>query len=30
VEKTFLDQLSRADELLLLQHLAEAKQRKPN
>ncbi len=29
-EKTFLDQLSRADELLLLQHLAEAKQRKPN
>jgi len=29
-ESTFLDQLSRADELLLLQHLAEAKQRKPN
>jgi hypothetical protein len=27
---TFLDQLSRADELVLLQHLAEAKQRKPN
>ena len=30
VETNFLDQLSRADELLLLQHLAEAKQRKPN
>lgn len=30
VEKTFLDQLSRADELMLLHHLAEAKQRKPN
>ena len=29
-ESTFLDHLSRADELLLLQHLAEAKQRKPN
>lgn len=29
-QKTFLDHLSRADELLLLQHLAEAKQRKPN
>jgi len=29
-ESTFLDQLSRADELVLLQHLAEAKQRKPN
>jgi len=29
-ESNFLDQLSRADELLLLQHLAEAKQRKPN
>ena len=28
--KTFLDQLSRADELMLLQHLAEAKRRKPN
>jgi len=30
VESKFLDQLSRADELLLLQHLAESKQRKPN
>lgn len=29
-EKSFLDQLSRADELMLLQHLSEAKQRKPN
>jgi len=29
-QKTFLDQLSRADELMLLQHLAEAKRRKPN
>ena len=29
-EGNFLDQLSRADELLLLHHLAEAKQRKPN
>ena len=29
-ESNFLDQLSRADELVLLQHLAEAKQRKPN
>ena len=29
-EKSFLDQLSRADELVLLQHLAESKQRKPN
>ena len=28
--QSFLDQLSRADELMLLQHLAEAKQRKPN
>ena len=27
---SFLDQLSRADELVLLQHLAQAKQRKPN
>ena len=26
----FLERLTRADELLLLQHLAEAKQRKPN
>jgi hypothetical protein len=26
----FLDQLSRSDEIMLLQHLAEAKQRKPN
>ena len=30
VEKTFLDQLSRADEAMLLQYLADAKQRKPN
>jgi hypothetical protein len=30
VQSSFLDRLSRADELLLLQHLAEAKQRKPN
>ena len=29
-EKSFLDQLSRADELMLLHHLSEAKQRKPN
>ena len=27
---SFLDQLSRADELVLMQHLAEAKRRKPN
>ncbi len=30
LEKSFLDQLSRADELLLLHHLTEAKRRKPN
>ena len=30
VESSFLDQLSRADELLLLHHMAQAKQRKPN
>lgn len=30
VESSFLDQLSRADELMLLHHLAEAKLRKPN
>jgi hypothetical protein len=29
-ENSFLDQLSRADEIMLLQHLAEAKRRKPN
>lgn len=29
-ETDFLDKLSRSDELMLLQHLAEAKQRKPN
>jgi len=29
-EGTFLDHLSRADELMLLYHLAEAKRRKPN
>jgi hypothetical protein len=28
--RAFLDQLSRADELMLLHHLAEAKRRKPN
>jgi hypothetical protein len=27
---SFLDQLSRADELVLLHHMAQAKQRKPN
>jgi hypothetical protein len=30
VQNSFLDQLSRADELVLLHHLAQAKQRKPN
>jgi len=30
VEGTFLDQLSRADEVLLLHHLAESKRRKTN
>lgn len=30
VESNFLDQLSRADELMLLHHLAESKRRKPN
>jgi len=30
VESQFLDQLSRADELVLLHHMAQAKQRKPN
>ncbi len=30
VGKSFLDGLSRADELILLQHMAQAKQRKPN
>jgi len=30
LESSFLDQLSRADEIMLLHHLAEAKQRKPN
>ena len=30
VQKTFLDKLSRADEMMLLHHLAEAKRRKPN
>ena len=29
-ESSFLDQLSRADEIMLLHHLAEAKRRKPN
>src|SRR4249919_951628 len=30
LETSFLDQLSRGDELVMLQHLAEAKRRKPN
>ena len=30
IESSFLDRLSRADEIVLLHHLAEAKQRKPN
>ena len=30
LERSFLDQLSRADELMLLYHLAEANRRKPN
>lgn len=30
VESSFLDQLSRADELMLLQHLVDSKRRKPN
>jgi hypothetical protein len=30
LESSFLDQLSRADEIMLLHHLAEAKRRKPN
>lgn len=30
LENSFLDHLSRADEVVLLHHLAEAKQRKPN
>jgi len=30
LESSFLEQLSRADELVLLHHLAEAKRRKPN
>jgi hypothetical protein len=29
-ERSFLDQLSRADELMMLHHLAEARRRKPN
>lgn len=29
-ERSFLDQLSRADELMLLHHMADAKRRKPN
>jgi hypothetical protein len=29
-KRSFLDQLSRADEAMLLQYLAEARQRKPN
>jgi hypothetical protein len=30
LESSFLDQLSHADELVLLHHLAQSKQRKPN
>ena len=30
VENSFLEKLSRADELMLLRHMADAKQRKPN
>jgi len=30
LESSFLDQLSRADELMLLYHLADSKRRKPN
>ena len=30
LEGSFLDQLSRGDEIILLQHLAESKRRKPN
>ena len=30
LESSFLDKLSRADEVMLLHHLAETKQRKPN
>jgi hypothetical protein len=30
LENSFLDQLSRGDELVMLQHLAEARRRKPN
>jgi len=30
LEDQFLDQLSRADELVLLRHMADTKQRKPN
>ncbi len=30
LESSFLDQLSRADEVVLLHHMAQAKQRKPN
>ena len=30
LESSFLDQLSRADEVMLLHHMAQAKRRKPN
>jgi hypothetical protein len=30
IENRFLDELTRADEMMLLRHLAENKQRKPN
>jgi hypothetical protein len=30
VDTSFLDQLTRADEAMLLRYLAEAKERKPN
>jgi hypothetical protein len=29
-DRSFIDQLSRADEIMLLQHLADSKRRKPN
>jgi hypothetical protein len=29
-DRSFMDQLSRADEIMLLQHLADSKRRKPN
>jgi len=29
-ERSFMDQLTRADEIMLLHHLADSKRRKPN